>query len=275
MLVQEPKRDRRSDMASILVTGGKGVLGRSLVPVLLERGYDVRVATRSPQERDGGAAEVRLDLASGAGLAESLAGVDVVVHSATDAVRTKEVDIAGTESLVTAAGSAGVKHLIYPSIVGVDHHAFPYYQAKKTAEEIVERSGVPYTIQRITQFHQFPARLADAQRWMPVVLAPGGVEFQVLDVSVAAVRLADLVDAGPSGRVSDLGGLEPIPVKRLIRSYLRARGSRRPVVGIRVPGAIGRDFRAGQQLTSDHSGASPTWDEFLQRIADRRSRARV
>lgn len=259
-------------MATILVTGGKGVLGRSLVPVLIDRGHGVRIATRSPENRGDGAVDARLDLATGEGMADALHGIGTVVHAATDAVHARQVDIAGTALLLEAAARAGVEHVIYPSIVGIDNHAFAYYRVKKAAEEIVENAGIPYTIQRITQFHQFPARLADAQRWMPVVLAPSGVEFQVLDVGVAARRLADLVDADPSGRAPDLGGAEPIPVKHLIRSYLRAGGSHRPVFGVRVPGATGRDFRAGLQLSDDRSGGSPTWDDFLQVVRDRRSR---
>jgi len=259
-------------MATVLVTGGKGILGRSLVPKLLERGHDVRIATRSPKERNDGASETLLDLETTDGLTEALNGIEIVVHAATDAVHAKQVDVAGTDALVAAAADAGVRHLVYPSIVGIDNHAFGYYRVKKAAEEIIETCPVPHTIQRITQFHQFPARLADAQRWMPVVLAPSGVEFQVLDVGVAARRLADLVDADPSGRAPDLGGAEPMPVKHLIRSYLRAGGSHRPVLGVRVPGATGRDFRAGLQLSDDRSGGSPTWDDFLKAVRDRRSR---
>jgi uncharacterized protein YbjT (DUF2867 family) len=250
-------------MVSILVTGGTGILGRSLVPKLLERGHSVAVATRAPREHTDGARQVFLDLTNGDGLGAAVANTEVIVHAATDAVHAKQVDIAGTAALLEAAAGAGVEHFVYPSIVGIDGHAFGYYRVKKAVEELIESSGVPYTIQRITQFHQFPVRLADAQRWMPIVLAPSRVEFQVLDVSVAAERLAQLVAAGPSGRAADLGGAEPLAVEHLIRSYLRARGSHRPVVGVRVPGATGRDFRAGLQLSDDHTGASPTWDEFL------------
>jgi len=258
-------------MAKILITGGKGILGRAVVPKLLTRGHDVAVATRHPGQRTDGVVELYLNLASGDGLDEALESIDVVIHAATDAVHANQVDVAGTVALVTVAGKAGVGHFVYPSIVGIDDHAFAYYRVKKAVEDIIERSGIPHTIQRITQFHQFPVRLADAQRWLPVVLAPSNVEFQVLDVTVAAERLADLVDAGPSRRAPDLGGARPIPVEHLIRSYLRARGSHRPVLAVRVPGATGRDFRAGLQLSNDHSGASPTWEEFLGAISDRRA----
>ncbi len=258
-------------MHRILVTGGTGTLGRRLVPRLLARGHEVVVSSRQPGRRDDGAAEVRLDLATADGLATAVAGVDTIVHAATDAARVKRVDLEGTAALLAASSEAGVGHLVYPSIVGIDDHAFAYYRAKKAVEEMIERSGVPYTILRTTQFHQFPARIADAQRRLPIVLAPSGVAFQVLDADVAAARLAELIEAGPSGRASDLGGAEPLQVRDLIRQYMRARGSRRPVVGLRVPGAAGRDFRAGLQLSDDHSGASPTWEDFLSGVGTARS----
>lgn len=253
---------------TILVTGGKGVLGRRVVNELIEHGHEVVVATRHPRDRSDGVRETELNLATGAGLPAALVAIDTIIHAATDATHAKQVDIAGTATMLEAAAGAGIAHILYPSIVGIDHHAFAYYRTKRVVEGLIEQSGVPFTIQRTTQFHQFPARLADAQRKLPVVLAPSHVEFQVLDVGVAASRLVQLAEMGPSGRMADIGGGEALPVAYLIRSYLRARGSHRPVVPVRVPGQTGRDFRAGLQLSDDHSGATPTWEEFLAGVRD-------
>src|SRR3712207_7965014 len=71
-------------------------------------------------------------------------------------IRTRHVDVEGTERLLGVAGRAGVSHFHFISVVGVDRNPyFPYYRLKLETERIVERSEVPWTILRATQFHGF------------------------------------------------------------------------------------------------------------------------
>src|ERR1700741_3194554 len=100
-------------MAAGLGTGGTGTLGSHLVPKLRAAGHDVRVLSRR-----AGDGRVTGDLTTGAGLADAVAAVDVIVHAATDPVRAKRVEVGGTERLLSAARTAGVAHLLYVSIVG-------------------------------------------------------------------------------------------------------------------------------------------------------------
>ena len=71
--------------ARILLTGGTGFVGRHLLPQLLEAGAHVTCLTRA-SSRTGGlpqnVAVAQADLASGRGLAEALAGQDMVIHMA-------------------------------------------------------------------------------------------------------------------------------------------------------------------------------------------------
>ena len=59
------------------------------------------------------------------------------------------------------------------SIVGVDKHALAFYRDKHLSEQLVDASGIPYTILCATQFHSFIARLFVAQRRLPIVDACG------------------------------------------------------------------------------------------------------
>jgi len=133
-------------MTTVLLTGATGVLGRELKPRLLDAGHDVRAASRSPPTGDE-VEWVELDLADGRGIDEVVAGVDIVVHAASDARGDSEaVDVRGTERLLDAAAEADVANFVYVSIVGIDEIPYTYYEHKREAEQAIEASAVPSTI---------------------------------------------------------------------------------------------------------------------------------
>lgn len=245
-------------MAVVLVTGGTGTLGRHLLPLLRAGAHEVRVLSRRPVT-DG----VVGDLRTGAGLDEAVAGVDTVVHAATDPFRARAVDIRGTQRLLERLRLGGPTHLVYVSIVGVDGHALPYYRAKWAAEQLVEASGTPSTIVRIVQFHELLDRGFSAMR--PAIVAPTGFRVQPVAAAEAAERVAELVGGGPQGRATDLGGPEVRSIGDLAAAWKRARASRKPVVRLPVPGRIAGAFRRGVNLAPDHADGRLTWEQWLAR----------
>ncbi|HEX2154513.1 MAG TPA: NAD(P)H-binding protein [Acidimicrobiia bacterium] len=130
----------------VLVTGGNGGLGHRVVLRLDKAGHDVLVGTRTPRAAN----HFHHDLDDGR--APALDGIDVVVHLATSPLVPSR-DIEGSATLWEAAKEAGVGHVIYVSIVGIDDHPSAYYRAKRAVEAQLEASGLPYTILRATQFH--------------------------------------------------------------------------------------------------------------------------
>src|SRR5205807_10653786 len=107
-------------MQHILVTGGAGKLGRLVVKHLSQAGYPVRGMSRraSPGEDWPGAEWKQADLETGVGLSRAVQGMDVVVHLAGKG--NWEVDFEGTRRLLEAAREAGVSHLVFISIVGIE-----------------------------------------------------------------------------------------------------------------------------------------------------------
>lgn len=246
-------------MALVLVTGGTGTLGRHLVPRLQSAGHAVRVMSRTGGT--GGTGVVRGDLITGEGLDDALAGVDTVVHAATDPVRARRVEVEGTRRLIERMTLHGRSHLVYVSIVGVDRHALRYYKAKWAAEQLIERSGLPWTILRAVQFHELLDKMFTAMR--PVIVTPRGFRFQPVAAAEAAERLVDLVGGDGRGRVADLGGPEVRDMSDLALVWKRARGSRKPIIRPPMPGRIAGAFRRGMNLAPDHAEGRVTWEEWL------------
>ena len=246
----------------ILVTGGTGTLGVGVVDALLDGGHRVRVLSRkarpSDDRRDLSWAVGDLD--SGAGIEDAVAGVAAIVHCATAIDKS---DIAATRRLVEAAARAGGIHIVYISIVGVDVVPLFYYKAKLQIERDLEASSVPFTILRATQFHDLVLRLFTTQRRLPVTIVPSGTSFQPISVRDVARRLAELVDAGPSGRVADIGGPEVRGADDLARAYLAAAGRKRRVVNLPLPGRTAKAYRAGGHLTPASRYGTGTFEEFL------------
>jgi uncharacterized protein YbjT (DUF2867 family) len=78
-----------------------------------------------------------------------------------------------------------------------------------------------------------------------------------------AARLVELALGTPAGLVPDLGGPRAYPMAELVRGYLHARGRRRPLLPVRVPGAAARAFRNGANLAPDRAVGRRTWEDFL------------
>jgi uncharacterized protein YbjT (DUF2867 family) len=247
----------------VLVTGGTGVAGRALVARLRDGGSgDVRVLSRRAQPAPG---VVRGDLETGAGLAEALAGVDVIAHCASAAdYRRPERDVVQTRRLIEAAGAAR-PHVVYLSIVGVDRVRFGYYRAKLACERVIEGSGLPWTTLRTTQFHDLALLFVMLLTRGPVALVPRGFRGQPVDVGEVADRMAALVLGEPAGRVQDLGGPRVEDAEEMTRAYLAAVGRRRPVVRVPLPRWVAADFRAGGHLLSDDGvRGTITFSEYLR-----------
>lgn len=252
-------------MIRTLLTGATGTLGQALQPRLADAGHTVRGTTRSPPG-DGPADEwAELSLPDGPDLDAAVDGVDVVVHAASDATGDHEaVDVRGTERLVEAAATADVDNFVYVSIAGVDEVPYSYYESKLAAEEIVADGDVPETIIRITQFHEFIDLLLGMVGRLPVWPLPTTWKSQPIDVGEAADAVVEHATTDSSGRVPDVGGPEVRTFGELATAYRQARGLRRPIVRIPIPGSMASAFRDGKTTCPDRAVGSVTWEEWLE-----------
>jgi len=254
-------------MATVLVPGATGTLGRAMVHALLAAGHTARALSRHAQVELPAGAELTVgDLAQGVGLEEALTGVDAIIHCATEPEHAQMVDVEGTLRLLQAA-RARAPYLIYPSIVGIDRCAYPYYRAKLAAEQLIEQGPLPWTILRTTQFHTYIAWLLgsfDAGASAEIVI-PDGMRFQSVAVHEVAMRLVSLVGRGPVGREADMGGPEVLTFDAMAATYLRIRGRSATIRSANLTGALYDVFRSGLNLTPDHAQGVMTWNAWLQR----------
>jgi uncharacterized protein YbjT (DUF2867 family) len=245
--------------APILVTGGTGTIGRGVVPLLREAGRDVRILTRHPRADEPGIQHVEGDTVAGRGLAEALRGVEVVLHLAGGA---KGDDVAA-RNLAAAARDAGVRHLLLISVIGADKMPIGYFRAKAAAEQAIAESGVPWTVLRAAQLHDFVLPVVKGMARLPVTPAPRGLRFEPVDRDEVAARLAELTLAAPAGRVSDLAGPEVLDLGELVAAF-RGPLPRRRALRFGLPGAVGRAYVAGENLAGpDAQRGIRTWAEFL------------
>jgi uncharacterized protein YbjT (DUF2867 family) len=241
----------------VAVVGGTGTVGTMVVAALGAAGHEPIVLARS----------TGVDVRTGAGLDAALGGVAAVIDVSNLSTTSGRASVAffqaGTTNLMAAERTAGVSHHIALSIVGIDRVGLGYYLGKRRQEALVLAGGVPATILRATQFHEFAAQLLD--RGGPVTLVPR-MKSQPVAARDVAAALVEAVGLEPTGLGPELAGPQVHDMADLVRQLARARGLRRPVIAVRVPGAAGTALAAGGLLPT---GPGPRGTQtFAQWLAE-------
>lgn len=241
-------------MATIVVTGATGTLGRPVAQQLRGQGHQVRPASRHPAEQQS----APVDLRTGKGLSQVLEGADTIVHCASSPAGG---DITAARHLIAAARTAGVQHLVYISIVGCDRVPLGYYKTKHVVEQALLASDLGVSVLRTTQFHDLVRLLLRRSARLPVMALPD-MDVQPIGTAEVAARLAHMAVQAPQGRVADMGGPLVQPGTELARLYLDSVGSSRRPVPVRLPGAVMAAFRRGEHLVPDRKVGTQTFAEF-------------
>ena len=137
----------------IAVAGATGRVGAHIVDVLTERGHEVVPMARG----------VGVDVISGDGLADAVAGATCIVDAATgpspDQRAATEFFTAATRNLHAAGAAGGAERMIVLSIIGTDRFTAGYNAAKAAHERAALAGPVPVQILRAAQFHEFVPQL--------------------------------------------------------------------------------------------------------------------
>lgn len=208
---------------TVLVTGATGLIGRSLIAQLLDRGAAVRILTRDAGRIPpswGGQVEFMVgDLTEGGNLARVAEGVTVVHHLAAE-LRQRDLfyatNVLGTQHLLEACRSAGVSTFIHYSSVGVIgprrrdtvdestlcRPANAYERSKLEGEQLALAFGRTYGMRTVVlrPTNVFgEGRLGGLAQWMAAVqrrrfrhIGHGGIANYIYaaDVAEAGIELA-------------------------------------------------------------------------------------
>ena len=208
----------------IVVIGGSGLIGSKLVEKLREHGHDPLPA--SPN--------TGVDTVTGEGLADALAGAEVVVDVSNapdwddDAVM--KFFQTSTGNLLAAEAAAGVKHHVALSVVGTDRLTESgYFRAKLAQETLIRDSTIPYSIVHATQFFEFLTRIADSATDGNIVTLPPAL-IQPMAADDVASAVGRVAVGPPKNGIVEVGGPDTFRLDDLVRALLTARDDPREVI---------------------------------------------
>jgi uncharacterized protein YbjT (DUF2867 family) len=224
----------------VVVIGGTGLIGSKLVTKLVEHGHEAVPA----------APNTGVNTLTGEGLAEALAGADVVVDVSNspsfEDSAVMEFFETSTRNILDAEAVAGVRHHAALSVVGTERLAESgYFRAKTAQEKLIKSSAIPYSIVHATQFFEFLKSIADAATEGDTVrLAPVFIQPMAADDVAAAVDKVAV--AAPINGTVEVAGPERFRLDEVVARRLRALDDPRAV----APAARARYFGA---LLSAHT----------------------
>jgi uncharacterized protein YbjT (DUF2867 family) len=244
----------------IVIIGGSGLIGKKLVNNLRQHGHQVVAASPSSG----------VNTLTGEGLAEALAGAQVVVDVANspsfeDKAVLEFFETAG-RNLLAAEATAGVGHHVALSVVGTDRLlASGYFRAKMAQENLIKASNIPYTIVRATQFFEFVGAIAQSATDGQTVRLPPALMQPIVSDDVAAA-LADVAVEKPLNGTVELAGPEPIRMDELVRRFLSANRDARKVTTDAHAGYFGTAVNDQSLTPGDNPRIGPTrFEDWLSR----------
>ena len=249
----------------IVVIGGSGLIGTKLVKLLRERRHEALAASPSSG----------VNTITGEGLAEALAGAQVVVDVANspswEDKAVLEFFETSSGNLLAAEAAAGVGHHVALSVVGTERLLQGgFFRAKMAQEELIQASNIPYTIVRSTQFFEFVNGIAQsATDGQMVRLSPAFIQPIVSDDVAAA--LAEVTLGAPVNGTIEIAGPERLRLDELVRRFLRAKQDARQVVTDVHARYFDIELNDQSLTPGDNARIGPTrFDDWLSRsIAQR------
>src|SRR5437764_1331500 len=250
----------------IVVIGGSGLIGSKVVTNLRQRGHEVVAASPS----------TGVNTLTGEGLAEALAGAQVVVDVANspsfeDKPALEFFETSG-RNLLAAEKTAGVKHHVALSVVGTDRltgsgpgSLSGYFRAKMAQENLIKASDIPFTIVHATQFFEFVKNIAQSATDGSTVRLSSVLMQPIVSDDVAAA-VADVALGKPMNGMIEVAGPDRIRQDELVRQYLSAAGDARKVITDVHAGYFGIEVNDHSLVPGNNPRLGPSHYKRLQNV---------
>ena len=250
----------------IAVAGATGRVGRHVVDVLEADGHDVVAMSRSRG----------VDVVTGAGLEEALAGAECIIDAATgsspDQEAATEFFTAAARNLLEAGERAGVRRIVVVSIIGIDRFSGGYSAAKLAHENAMLAGPIPVRILRAAQFHEFVAQLVDWGRQGEASYVPR-MRTQLVAARTVAQELAELAtgpepapaSASNGAPIAEIAGPRVESLVEMATLLTTRRGDPVRIEGVSDPGDPDSElYETGALLPGPNAIlAGPTFEEWL------------
>lgn len=238
--------------STIALTGATGLIGSQLVPVLLQKGYTLRILSRQPREDSPGITRVCGDIRSTEAAHDLTRGCDAVIHlagiahtslrSQAEKDEAEGINVGGARNMLAAARDAGARRVLLASSAhvyagqqgtGLDEQSATasdsfYARTKLLLEqaglESARTGGLDVVIVRpcLTYGPGVHFNLASLMRAIR-----GHFYFQIqgsnpmrsfLSVTNAAAGIMHLLESGQSGKVYNLADQNPLSLREFVDS---------------------------------------------------------
>src|SRR5919106_4527019 len=249
----------------IAVAGATGRVGHHVVDVLEEGGHEVVQMSRA----------TGVDVVTGEGLREALAGVDSIVDAAAwptnEQKPATDFFLASSRNLQEEGERAGVQRIVVVSIIGADLASAGFIASKVPHEQAMRSGPIPVRILRAAQFHEFVPLFLEWGRQGDVIYVPE-MRTQLVAARTVAEALAELVNGAapaPENSIPEIAGPREERLVEVAKLVAARRGDSVRIEAVSDPDDPEQALYASGALLPgpDAVLAGPTFEQWLNSTA--------
>jgi nucleoside-diphosphate-sugar epimerase len=243
---------RTTEPGTIALTGATGLIGSHLVPVLLGKGYTLRVLSRQPQQGSPGVTQICGDIRSVDTARDLTRGCSALIHlagiahtslrSQAERDEAEGINVGGARNMLAAARQSGAHRVLLASSA----HVYAGQEGTQLDEQS-PTAGDSFYARTKLMVEQAGLESARASALKVVIVRPcltygPGVRFNLaslmrairghyyfhvwgsnpmrsfLSVTNAAAGITHLLESGQSGKIYNLADQNPLPLGEFVNS---------------------------------------------------------